>query len=140
MFELIKDQLRYILHYADKIRANFYHILSSHSPFVFLSKEQFDETKTPSRDNTMSILQGSLEIQVSTLVTNIAYEIFLTIPIDFDKTKAKIFQIIPFPIYKGNSSYLPILSHEFFTASAKTGGEFTTIKSNENVKVSHSVN
>ena len=71
------------------------------------------------------------ELKVSTLVTEIAYEVFLTIPIDYEKAKARIYQIIPFPIYKGNSSFLPIIPHNFFATSAKQGGEFTPILENE---------
>ena len=128
IYEKIRDQRRYILHYAKKIKENFYHKIDNPTPFVFLSENQYDETRTMiSRKYHINPARNIKELKVSTLVTNIAYEVFLTIPIDYEKAKARIYQIIPFPIYKGNSSFLPIVPHNFFATSAKPGGEFTPI-------------
>ena len=131
-FELVRDQRTYILHYTDKIRANFYHNRDAPSAYIFLSQKQYDETKTSIRDKYLvNPAESVKDLKIKTLVTNIAYEVFLTIPIEFEKTKSYIYQLIPFPVYEGNSSYLPILTHEFFAASAKTGGKFTPIAPNE---------
>ena len=119
-FELVRDQRTYILHYTDKIRANFYHNRDAPSAYIFLSQKQYDETKTSIRDKYLvNPAESVKDLKIKTLVTNIAYEVFLTIPIEFEKTKSYIYQLIPFPVYEGNSSYLPILTHEFFAASSK---------------------
>ena len=135
MFEQIEDQKRYILHYAEKIKENFYHKIQSPFPFVFLFEEQYTEMQTTiSEKYHINLARLIRDLKVSEFVTNIAQKIFIIIPTDFYKTKAHIFHIIPYPIYKGNSSYLPILPHQFFAASAKTGGEFTPIHGNEQAK------
>ena len=46
IYEQIRDQRCYILHYATKIKENFYYKIDNPSPFVFLSEDQYDETRT----------------------------------------------------------------------------------------------
>ena len=132
LYERVRDQRRYILYYSKKIKENFYYEVSNPSPFVFLSESQYEETRTMiGRKYFVTPARHIKDLKVSTAVSQIAYEVFLTIPIDYETTKARIYHIIPFPIYKGNSSFLPIVPHNFFATSTKRGGEFTPILENE---------
>ena len=103
LYERVRDQRRYVLYYSKKIKENFYHEVSNPSPFVFLSESQYEETRTMiGRKYSITPARHIRDLKVSTAVTQIAYEVFLTIPIDYETTKARIYHIIPFPIYKGN--------------------------------------
>ena len=68
---------------------------------MFLTDEQYDETQTSIRDKyNVNPARHLTNLKISTLVTDIAYEVFLTIPIEFEKTRSHIFQIINMKLFR----------------------------------------
>ena len=98
---------------------------------MFLNKARYKKTQdklTTQFNIKPTPFIKNLKVKIE--VTNSAYEAFITIPFNMEKTEVDLFKIIAFPQYKDDKTYFPIVEHTIFAQPTTNQNEFTPISQN----------
>ena len=129
---IIKDQYAYVKYYTGQLRNLFITSQSVPRPSMFTSKTEFKQTQQKLYKNFGVRPTAHIKnLKVKATTTENSYDVVLTIPLDLEKTKSDVIEIVPFPIHKGNDTYLPNMPFTLFAKPMNGQGFYTPIRQNE---------